>query len=96
MKRRATMCTVFLSVCMPAAAQQPLGLQDIPVSEQASKEALQFRALVVEKRQVRKQVGKLTRGLVWHKKLDAALDAAGQSGKPVLWIQALGKLTGYV
>ena len=96
MIRQVKVCTVLLSLCVPAASQQLLGVGDIPVSEEASREAMEFRGLVVEKRAVRQQVRKLTKELVWHKKLDDALRAAEQSGKPVLWIHALGKLTGYV
>ena len=93
---RVTVCTVLMSVCVSASAQQPLGAEDIPVSEVASQEAEKFRELVVDKRSVRKQFGKLTKGLVWHRKLEDALGAAKQSGKLVLWIHALGKFKGYV
>ena len=39
---------------------------------------------------------KLKRELTWHKDLDTAAAAAGKSGKPIVLIQALGDLKGYV
>jgi hypothetical protein len=87
---------VALSLYGFAIAQQPLRAVDIPISPAATQSAQEFRNLKIDKALVHQRVRKLTKELTWHKKLDAALAASQQSGKPVLWIQALGKLTGYV
>jgi len=96
MIRSLTVCTVILSIHIPTTAQQPLRAEDIPISAEATAQAKEFQKLKVDRRLVNKRYRKLTKELTWHKKLDDALGAARQSGKPVVWIHALGKLTGYV
>jgi hypothetical protein len=90
MNRLLTVSTVLLSLHVPVPGQQPLGAEDIPMSAAAAEEARRFRELKVSKFVVNKRVRKLT------KKLDRALAASKRSGKPLVWIQALGRLTGYV
>lgn len=94
--RSLTVCTVILSLYVPTAAQKLLRAKDIPTSADASVAASKFQDLRVGKLQVRKRVRKLHKELDWHRSLDKALAAAKKSGKPVVWIHALGKLTGYV
>jgi hypothetical protein len=96
MNRLLTVSTVLLSLHVPVPGQQPLGAEDIPMSAAAAEEARRFRELKVSKFVVNKRVRKLTKKLVWHTKLDRALAASKRSGKPLVWIQALGRLTGYV
>ena len=96
MNRLLTVSTALLSLHVPVPGQQPLGAEDIPMSAAAAEEARRFRELKVSKFVVNKRVRKLTKKLVWHTKLDRALAASKRSGKPLVWIQALGRLTGYV
>ena len=79
-----------------AGAQKPLRAADIPVSQAATEAATAFHTLKIGRALVYPRVRKLIDELTWHKRLDEALGAARQAGKPVLWIQALGRLTGYV
>lgn len=96
MIRSLTVCTVILSIHIPTTAQQPLRAEDIPISAEATAKAQEFQQLKVGKRLVNERFRKLKKELTWHKKLEDALGAAKKSGKPVVWIHALGKLTGYV
>ena len=60
----------------------------------AQQQARSFQRSVTDGRAVKKGVARL-RSLVWHKKLKSAYASARRHNKPVLWIQALGSLTGY-
>ena len=66
------------------------------VGRDAKHEARTFRKLKVSGEQVEKNVAKLTDELKWFKTLGGALKAGTEKKKPVLWIQALGDLTGYL
>lgn len=57
--------------------------------------ALEFQKLTVPGKEVSAGVRKLRKQLKWHKTLRAASREARGSDKPILWIQALGKLSGY-
>lgn len=57
--------------------------------------ASRYRRHRMEGAAVEKAVRRLASELRWHDSLDAALAAARASAKPVLWVQALGELTGY-
>lgn len=59
-------------------------------------EARKFRRLKVSGEQVAKNVRKLTKELKWYKNLGSALAAGRREGKPVVWIQALGDLDGFL
>ena len=96
MKRTLLSTTVVLSLFAPCTAQKPLRAADIPVGVEATKTARQFQQLKLSNVQVKKRVRKLHKELTWHKRLDKAVAAAKVSGKPIVWIHALGKLTGYV
>lgn len=60
------------------------------------RDARSFRRLKVSGEQVEKNVRKLTKELKWHKSLGSALAAGRREGKPVVWIQALGDLNGFL
>ncbi len=65
-------------------------------AQRPMKEARAYRKLEVDGDAVIANVEKLTTELTWHGDLAAARDAARASGKPVLWVQALGDLDGYL
>ena len=96
MMRSLTAVAVVVSLCVPALGQQPLRADDIPISAAATKQARAFHNLKVSKRLVQRRVKKLIKELNWHKSLPNALAAAEKSGKPIVWIHALGSLTGFV
>ena len=54
-----------------------------------------FRKLKLKPNEVEQSVAKVT-SLRWHGSLNSALTAGKSSGKPVLWIQALGDLDGFL
>ena len=94
--RRAWIAAALVSVSGLLSAQSPFTAADVPVSQEATKQAHKFRSLVYGKKTVRRNVRKLTKELVWHKTLEDATTAAEISGKPIILIQALGDLKGYV
>ncbi len=96
MMRPLRVCFIVLSLYAPSLAQQALVAKDIPLDLKATSQARQFQQVKVNKSQVHQQVSKLKSELTWHKRLDDAVRAAQKSGKPILWIHALGDLTGYV
>ena len=55
-----------------------------------------FKKLVVSGDEVATNVKRLTTELRWHKNLSSALAAGRSKGKPVVWIQALGDLKGFL
>ncbi len=61
----------------------------------ASTEARAFLRTRVANRTLNKAIKTVAKRLHWHDDLDAALGAADNQTKPVLWIHALGTLTGY-
>ena len=80
-----------------ARADQPRApLGALQADRQTKKAAKRFRKLRVEGEQLAQNTTKLTSELRWHDDLAAAREEARQSGKPVLWIQALGELDGFL
>ncbi len=74
------------------------GSREIPGYQQmaSARPAVQeFRKLAIPGKQVSAEVRKLRKKLKWHKTLRAASREAKKTDKPILWIQALGKLSGY-
>ena len=59
-------------------------------------DAWSFRKLKVPGEQVAANVKRLTKELHWHRTLAGALASGRTKGKPVLWIQALGDLKGFL
>ena len=96
MMRQAWIAAALVSASGLLGAQSPFTAADVPISQEATQQAMRFRALVYRQNTVRKNVRKLTKELVWHKTLKDASDAAEKSGKPIVLIQALGDLKGYV
>ena len=78
-----------------APAQSPLRASDIPALTRAVPEAQSFRQLEVPGSSVLRGVKKLTSELDWKKTLKSAQREAVKTGKPIVWIQALGVLGGY-
>ncbi len=64
-------------------------------NSKATDEARAFQLKRVSGRTVHKAVRKL-RKLTWHSKLERAQKQAQLTNKPIVWIQALGDLKGYV
>jgi len=58
--------------------------------------ARQFRQLKVPGEQVEQNVKRMLEELRWYKSLTGALQAGSRKGRPVLWIQALGELDGFI
>jgi hypothetical protein len=61
---------------------------------QVLRKAAGFRRLQVDGEQVRPATEKLAKELKWHDSLRSAQRAAKATGKPIVWIHALGDLTG--
>lgn len=68
-------------------AQQKIGA--------AKQTAQAFTHLVLPGKEVSSGIRKLRKELKWYKTLRVASREAKKTGKPILWIQALGKLSGY-
>lgn len=66
------------------------------VRQQQMQDPRGFRRLRVPGPVVEKNVAKLTKGLHWYKSLSSALTAGRRQGKPVVFIQALGDLQGFL
>ncbi len=66
------------------------------MDRRAMRAARSFKRLQVPGEQVASNVARLKRELRWHKNLGSALEAGRDSKKPVLWIQALGDLDGFL
>ena len=58
--------------------------------------ARQFRRLRIPGEEVEKNVGRLTEELHWFKTLGGALGSGRAKGRPILWVQALGELDGFL
>jgi hypothetical protein len=57
-------------------------------------QARKYRRLQTPGNEVRPAVEKLAQELDWHDSLQSAQRVAKRTGKPIVWIQALGDLTG--
>ena len=64
--------------------------------ERPRREARAFRKLEVPGEEVVRNAERLTTELRWHASLAEARATAAREGKPVLWIQALGDLEGFL
>jgi hypothetical protein len=74
--------------CGPAVREKDLTPED--------KEARAFRVPQSRGKDLAKAVGKVTKELVWQGSLADAQKLAAKEGKPILWIQALGTLKGFL
>ncbi len=91
------MRTLALVSCILIAG---LAAQQRPSTDVRERQARQnpraFRQLEIPGEQVAQNVSKLTQELHWHQTLRSALRAARSEDKPVLWVQALGDLQGFL
>ena len=62
--------------------------------QQVVRKARGFRRLKVDGAEVRPAMEKLATELDWHDSLQSAQRVAKRTGKPIVWIHALGDLTG--
>ena len=85
----------LLALSCPAFAQSTLKAGQIPRSSVADASAAAFRNLKVSGRDLHSAVGKVVKGLDWKSSLLSARREAVKTGKPIVWIQALGDLRGY-
>jgi len=60
--------------------------------QRAAKEFLKLR---LTRDETKHAIKKITKQLVWHKRLSRAAKEAKKTGKPILWIQMLGKLDSF-
>lgn len=73
--------------CLPPAAPRELS--------PAEKEAEAFRQKQVHGLELKKAVDQVRKSLDWYDDLDAAAKAAAEQKKPIVWIHALGELSGF-
>ena len=76
--------------CGPALREPILRLDAEAVAE-----AGRFRQVRVPGNEVHHRISTLLRKLTWHANLKRAARAARRTGRPILWIQALGNLRSY-
>lgn len=69
---------------------------DIASAKIAKMSPRKFKRLTVPGDVVETNVERLTTRMRWHKRLGAALAEGKAKGKPVVWIQALGDLEGFL
>lgn len=102
MKLIAASTTIVFSLLASAAlASQTRGAQtegqspkdDAQLAEMSPRT---FKRMTVPGEQVEANVKRLTTRLRWHKHLGAALAEGKAKKKPVVWIQALGDLKGFL
>ena len=96
----------LLALCCAAGAATALAAQDQsprPTTTMAwngngnaKRAARSFRHLKVPGEQVAQNVKKLVSELHWYKSLRAARTAGKTSDKPIVWIQALGNIDGFL
>ena len=89
---------LLIPLSQPTQSRGPSGrltLERPNTKTAAQQQARAFRSTQLRGRKLSKAVNKVTKQLNWHSKLDRALEAAAETSKPVLWINALGKLKGY-
>ena len=67
-----------------------------PEKQAAKRDARSFKRLKVDGKKLEPRVERLIRDLRWHKTLEAAKLEAEQTGKPILWIHALGEVDGFL
>ena len=75
----------------PKQAKAPQPAAPMPVPKQPDPDT---QGVKCEGKQLAANVKRL-KELEWHKALDQATEAAEANGKPILWLQTLGDLTGF-
>ena len=91
--RHSLLAALALSPLLPA--QSPVDIAWMVRDPEAVAQAVEFRGLEVPGKKVRPAVTKVARQLHWHRTLKSAVREARAADKPILWVQALGNLTGY-
>jgi hypothetical protein len=87
---------LFCLLAPTLAAQAPIAMvAGVPTEGAVAKAAREFQQSRVAGRELSRAVTRVTRELDWHKKLSIAAKEAQQSGKPIVWIHALGDLKGF-
>ncbi|MHC5066737.1 MAG: hypothetical protein ACYTG5_22505 [Planctomycetota bacterium] len=103
MRRRSlALTTLFLSTLV-GAQQTTVGMEEssaanpptVAGSKDPQSQARAFQNLVLDGKQVSAGIKKLRKELKWHSNLGTAAAQARKENKPIIWIQALGKLGGY-
>jgi len=96
----AAFAAIIAGVCaLPAEAQRATQTQGQLTPRSAPQErmtARQFRRLEVSGDEVEANVRTLLKRLRWHSSLSSALGSARANNKPVVLIQALGDLDGFL
>ena len=90
--------SLILANVLPAQGQQqPRPLRPLEEPSRGEKrDARSFRQLRIPGEEVARNVKRLRKELRWHKTLGGALASGRSSGKPILWVQALGDLGGFL
>ncbi len=68
----------------------------LPEEQAAKREARGFQWVEVDGKKLQPRVQRLIKDLHWHTKLAAAKAEAKRTGKPILWIHALGAIDGFL
>jgi hypothetical protein len=92
----AALAALALGALNPARAAAQASRPDAATVALSQLRPVEFRRLQLSGEQVRANVERLTQRLRWYKTLGGALHAARSSGKPAVWIQALGDLDGFL
>ena len=99
MRTTALLLARGMLLCTTLPAQGPQYPQPRP-NQKPSRSQLtksrNFRMLTLPGEEVATNVKRLTKQLHWHRTLAGALASGRTKGKPVLWIQALGDLKGFL
>ena len=90
-----TCCTTLAPALLAQNQDRPQGTR-AATQQTLPTNARQFRRLKIPGDEVEKNVRRLTKELRWYKTLGAALGSARAKGRPVLWVQALGELKGFL
>ncbi len=89
--------SMLLATTLPAQGPQyPQPRPSQKPSRSQIAKSRNFRRLTVPGDEVKKNVKRLTKELHWHRTLAGALASGRTKGKPVVWIQALGDLKGFL
>ncbi len=68
----------------------------LPEERAAKRDARSFQWVEVDGKKLQPRVQRLLQDLQWHKTLAAAKAESKRTGKPILWIHALGAIDGFL
>ncbi len=99
--------SLAVALCGSAALAQGKGLTSrindlekerakLPEERAAKRDARKFQWVEVDGKKLQPRVQRLIHDLTWHKTLAAAKTEAARTGKPILWIHALGDIDGFL